>query len=92
MRWLPLSLLVATAGAAALASAACTSGTTAICDDAGTCLLGVPPDGSVVTGDGTVPEGGSEAAPEAAPTPEAGEDATDAGDATDATDAADAAG
>jgi hypothetical protein len=74
-RWLPLTLLVAMSCAVACVGAACTTGTTPICDDAGTCLISEPPDGRVV-GDGAGPgseageggaEAGSEPSPEAAP-------------------------
>jgi hypothetical protein len=88
------ALLVSTAVAAVglgLAFAACTSGTTAICDDAGTCLIGVPPDGSLVSSDGPAPGAdGGDGGQEAAPVPEGGSGPGDA-DAATVPDAADAA-
>jgi hypothetical protein len=85
---LTLLLLVA-ASCALFGAAACTTGVTPVCDDAGTCLISEPPDGSVVgegaarsdagdagAGEGAAPtEAGPEAAPEAAP--ESGMDAAD---------------
>jgi hypothetical protein len=82
-----LTLLLLAASCALLGIAACTTGVTPICDDAGTCLISEPPDGSVV-GEGSIqetgpgpdaaPESGAEAAPEAGPepAPESGLDAS----------------
>jgi hypothetical protein len=87
-------LLVAPALVAA-GFAGCTDGTTAVCDDAGTCLIGIAPDGSIVV-DGSIPPDGS-TSEAAGPTPDGGSgvdadaaggpgDAGGAGDAGDASD------
>jgi len=88
--WRLTLLVLAAACALPIAGAACTTGVTPVCDDAGSCLIAQPPDGSVV-GDGAPMETGPDVAPESGPesgpeggvdvAPEAGQDAEGGSDA-----------